>query len=908
MSTSGAETAAQSPLRCFSFCFSPWSCVCAKGWSAAMLNGLPDPLLPATSSGCSAPEPWLLPGCSSVYDSLVSNASPIPSPPPASGLRGRDRASSHKPRRPSILERCILKVSTSSVAVGTDDMDKRHPLGRCYPRLPDPVNTETNAAVLKRRQKQIQYGKNTSGYQNYLQQVPKHMRDPKLHPSTPNKYRKYSRRSWDMQVRLWRRALHLWDPPANSQLDASDSQDPVEQLQSQLAKMTSDLCEDGGEKLRENETPAVSKVSSVSPLSVGTPLELPGPWTLPLSPEAESRPLHSPPGLSYSLRGQLDNNNMNDWLHFLLENDHPQDLGSDDQQAARGSLIILGQYTERRRCLQPRCTHRSRLTWRSRRTRCVAGSNTCLTMLLRTDRRGSPLSPPPPTLSSPLSPPPFPLSSPPPPPVSPLGHPVPCHHAVVTLLVERLRKQTLEGDPSQPGDVYLSLLDPKTLAECWPPDGLMPESSYWQLCPPSKSSLQGGLLSSSFPPGPLPLVPPDAHLQEGGDPLDGNSTQSQQHRPLAPSTSASELSLPRAAAAPPGLPPPPPPPPKRHCRSLSVPEDLSRCRYTWRPSASRVWTPVSRQQCHGGVGSGVTGGAAGVGGGGIGAGGVGACPLRAPSSSLNSSLHSSSSPTFFSLALSPDSPLPWSFPWDPSEAAAGGGACCCFFPSPSSCSSSPSPLHPPPPPQRRFSLSPVLIRDSAASTFLPPPPVPSQAAAPPPGCSAASGATTGGPVPASPSSACSTPSSLRRSLPPQLPRCHSQPCDLLLLKPGLKRRRDPDRPCARPILDFTKMTQTRSIDPQCLERGGGRLACGGDVCMGMESFMGDFRGSCSPAECLGRSSIGPLSESDEECREDDDDDDDDDDREEEADEREAAQQAVFERDCTELDLNLIEEN
>lgn len=302
-------------------------------------------------------------------------------------------------------------------------------------------------------------------------------------------------------------------------------------------------------------------------------------------------------------------------------------------------------------------------------------------------------------------------------------------------------------------------------------------------------------------------MPPDAHLQEGADPLDGSSSQQQQHRPLVPSTS--ELSLPGGGAAPPGpgLPPPPPPPPKRHCRSLSVPEDLSRCRYTWRPSASRVWTPVSRQQCHGGVVGGAAGGGPGV----SGAAGGGVCPLRAPSSSLNSSLHSSSSPTFFSLALSPDSPLPWSFPWDPSEAAAGGGACCCFFPSPSSCSSSPSPLHPPPPPQRRFSLSPVLIRDSATSTFLPPHPVPSlAAAAPPPGRYGASGPAPGGPVPASPSSACSTPSSLRRSLPPQLPRCHSQPCDLLLLKPGLKRRRDPDRPCARPILDFTKMTQVLS--------------------------------------------------------------------------------------------------
>lgn len=259
---------------------------------------------------------------------------------------------------------------------------------------------------------------------------------------------------------------------------------------------------------------------------------------------------------------------------------------------------------------------------------------------------------------------------------------------------------------------------------------------------------------------------------------------------LVPSTSVTDLSFP-------GGPPPPPPPPKRHCRSLSVPEDLSRCRYTWRPSASKVWTPVNRR-CHSGGGAG------------------GQCPLRAPSSSLTSSLHSSSSPTFFSLALSPDSPLPWNFPFEPGDAAVGGGsACCCFFPSPSSCSSSPSPLHPPPPPQRRFSLSPVLIREAAAHIREHPvPPVPLQGAA---ACAAAAAAAVAtahhvaqqhpGAVPASPSSACSTPASLRRAIPPQLPRCHSQPCDLLLLKPGLKRRRDPDRPCARPVLDFAKMTQ-----------------------------------------------------------------------------------------------------
>ncbi|XP_050420535.1 histone RNA hairpin-binding protein [Adelges cooleyi] len=73
------------------------------------------------------------------------------------------------------------------------------------------LERETDTMILVRRQKQIDFGKNTIGYERYLEEVPKHERK-KEHPKTPPKNLKYTRRAWDGLVKNWRVRLHCWDP------------------------------------------------------------------------------------------------------------------------------------------------------------------------------------------------------------------------------------------------------------------------------------------------------------------------------------------------------------------------------------------------------------------------------------------------------------------------------------------------------------------------------------------------------------------------------------------------------------------------------------------------------------------------------------------------------------------------
>eukprot|EP01018_Ginkgo_biloba_P009315 Gb_30655 [translate_table: standard] len=73
---------------------------------------------------------------------------------------------------------------------------------------------ETDAHKVSQRQKQIDYGKNTLGYEQYVELVPRNQRK-RCHPQTPDIKQVCSKRSWDGQVKKWRRLLHEFDPPVN---------------------------------------------------------------------------------------------------------------------------------------------------------------------------------------------------------------------------------------------------------------------------------------------------------------------------------------------------------------------------------------------------------------------------------------------------------------------------------------------------------------------------------------------------------------------------------------------------------------------------------------------------------------------------------------------------------------------
>lgn len=71
----------------------------------------------------------------------------------------------------------------------------------------------TDPKKIQQRKKQIDLGKDTKGYYNYIRLIPKHKRsrDYKVHPRTPDHTQAISNRNWQGQTRVWREALHKFD-------------------------------------------------------------------------------------------------------------------------------------------------------------------------------------------------------------------------------------------------------------------------------------------------------------------------------------------------------------------------------------------------------------------------------------------------------------------------------------------------------------------------------------------------------------------------------------------------------------------------------------------------------------------------------------------------------------------------
>lgn len=80
---------------------------------------------------------------------------------------------------------------------------------------------ETDPEVISRRQKQIDFGKNTIGYDKYCAEVPKLRRKPG-NPRTPPINMKYSRRAWDGMIKVWRKKLHDWDEPTEAATETTE--------------------------------------------------------------------------------------------------------------------------------------------------------------------------------------------------------------------------------------------------------------------------------------------------------------------------------------------------------------------------------------------------------------------------------------------------------------------------------------------------------------------------------------------------------------------------------------------------------------------------------------------------------------------------------------------------------------
>lgn len=103
-------------------------------------------------------------------------------------------------------------TNTKKIVISPDET-KTVPMEAEVPKL-DPNNPE-HARRIRQRRRQVLFGKNTAGYEEYLKKVPRHKRKFKSleHPQTPDHLADIPTKRWQGQMNAWRRSLHKFDPP-----------------------------------------------------------------------------------------------------------------------------------------------------------------------------------------------------------------------------------------------------------------------------------------------------------------------------------------------------------------------------------------------------------------------------------------------------------------------------------------------------------------------------------------------------------------------------------------------------------------------------------------------------------------------------------------------------------------------
>jgi len=124
-----------------------------------------------------------------------------------------------KPRLPSCLVGATPEINSSALQA----RGNQHAAGGAGGGLTvAALGGETDPHRLRQRQKQVDYGKNTLGYDRYTQLVPKERRR-RTDPRTPDIHARISTKRFNGLVRAWRRRLHEFDPQDGTAAGASSS-------------------------------------------------------------------------------------------------------------------------------------------------------------------------------------------------------------------------------------------------------------------------------------------------------------------------------------------------------------------------------------------------------------------------------------------------------------------------------------------------------------------------------------------------------------------------------------------------------------------------------------------------------------------------------------------------------------